>query len=46
MQNSDDELFKSLFKEATQQVEKKNITQLYAHLETKIGTISLDDFTF
>ncbi|MBC8757030.1 nucleotidyltransferase domain-containing protein [Kordia sp. YSTF-M3] len=46
MQNIDDEFFKSFFKQAIQEVKKTNLKQLYEHLETKIGTISLEDFTF
>lgn len=46
MQNIEDELFKTFFKTAIQEVQKKNLAQLYAHVEKEIGVISLDDFTF
>ncbi|WP_298509815.1 nucleotidyltransferase domain-containing protein [uncultured Kordia sp.] len=46
MQNIEDEQFKLLFEAAIQNVKKDNLQKLYAHVETKIGAISLDNFTF
>jgi hypothetical protein len=46
MKNIDDAVFKSLFESAIQNVKKESLKQLYKHVETKIGAISLDNFTF
>ena len=46
MKNIEDAEFKLFFETAIQTVKKENLQQLYAHIETKIGVISLDNFIF